>query len=338
MMNLRETSHQPVFQLLSLVLVAICLYLPTLGFSFVWDDRSLILENWYIRDLGGIPGFFVSEFRLDPLISTNFYRPVVMSTYALDYFLWEENPMGFHLTNIILNTMVVLSVFLVARELLKGTVDYGLVPWVAALFFAVHPTHAESTAFIAGRTDLLAALFMLLAFWTYMRATSVPSERIRRLRYLGSLACFLLALFSKEVAIALLIILPLYEFYLRPSATTVIIGEQSSRRWMLLLPYLLVFAFYVVLRVFAVPPSLTFEHLSGSLFERFYPAGMALLQYIRMAFVPLGLKYYYFVELFKMTDPLFWISIGALIALTAGLFFVHRRAPLYVFCALWFLL
>lgn len=338
MMNLRDLIHRPAFHQLTLILVSVCFYLPALGFTFVWDDRALILENWYIRDLGSIPGFFLSEFRVDPLTVTNFYRPVVMVTYALDYALWGENPLGFHLTNIVFNTLAVLLVFWTAKGLLRGTSYSGMVPWVAALLFAVHPTHVESVAFIAGRTDLLAAIFMLVALLAYLRSMRTAPGIRRQALYLGSLTCFLLALFSKEVAVSLLAILPLYELYLRPRISTGGENCETRRWWPFFLPYLLVFGIYLALRVHSVPPGVTLEHLSDNPLETLHVAYMALLKYLQITFIPLSLKNYYMVMLYRAYHPMFWAVVGTMVVLVAGLAYIWRRAPVFAFCALWYLL
>lgn len=338
MMNLRDLIHRPAFHQLTLILVSVCFYLPALSFTFVWDDRALILENWYIRDLGSIPGFFLSEFRVDPLTITNFYRPVVMVTYTLDYALWGENPLGFHLTNIVFNTLAVLLVFWTAKGLLRGTSYSGVVPWVAALLFAVHPTHVESVAFIAGRTDLLAAIFMLVALLAYLRFATSPAGTPRWTLYLGSLVSFLLSLLSKEVAVSLLAILPLYELYLRPRASTGAENGETRRWWLFFLPYLLVFGIYLALRVHSVPPSVTLEHLSDNPLETLHVAYMALLKYLQITFIPLGLKNYYMVMLYRVSHPMFWAVAGTLVVLVAILVYGWRRAPVFAFCALWYLL
>ena len=72
---------------------------------------------------------------------------------------------------------------------------------LAALLFAVHPLHTEVVNEVVGRSELLAAPF-LLAACTASRGRS---------RYVPLLVglCFLLALLAKEHAIILLALLPL---------------------------------------------------------------------------------------------------------------------------------
>jgi Flp pilus assembly protein TadD len=74
--------------------------------------------------------------------------------------------------------------------------------WIAALsglLFALHPMHAESVAYVSGRTDLLAAAFLLGAFLFLLRGRA---GRPRQALWLGlGAACYLLAVFAKETAL-----------------------------------------------------------------------------------------------------------------------------------------
>src|SRR5262249_44542011 len=126
------------------------------------------------------------------------YRPLMIYSLALDYRLHGESPAGFHLTNLILHALNVVLVFLLARR--RG--GSGPVAAFVALCFGVSPRLAEAAAWISGRTDLLAALFALLALVLWQTENT--------LRRWLSAACLLLGLFSKEVAIAALAALAVF--------------------------------------------------------------------------------------------------------------------------------
>jgi hypothetical protein len=78
---------------------------------------------------------------------------------------------------------------------------------MAAVVFATLPTHAETVAWISGRADSVPALFYLSTLATYAawRRLGVPAL------YAGSVGLFLLALFSKQYAITMLVTLLLYD-------------------------------------------------------------------------------------------------------------------------------
>jgi len=93
----------------------------------------------------------------------------------------------------LLHLAVVLLLFFVLREILEGSAHYEPVCFAAALLFAVHPIHTEAVSSVVGRSELLAAGFLLAAWLFHLQD-----------RYILSLFCVVLALLSKESAIGLL--------------------------------------------------------------------------------------------------------------------------------------
>ena len=71
-----------------------------------------------------------------------------------------------------------------------------------ALLFAVHPVHTEAVAWVSGRTDLLAAFFMLISVIAWVKDRGAPAKRNWPWRVAGVLS-FALALLSKEVSFVL---------------------------------------------------------------------------------------------------------------------------------------
>ncbi len=186
------------FAYLLLALVSVLLYLNTLTYDFVWDDRFLILENPYIQDSRLLGEGLVSDFWAnyqDPRRFRNYYRPVVTLSYFVDYHLWGEDPAGYHSTNILLHMANVLLVFGIGCMVLPSR-ESAL---VAAALFAAHPVHTESVTWISGRTDLLASVFILASFRQYL----ISGKENALSGLMTSSVFFALALLSKEVAIVL---------------------------------------------------------------------------------------------------------------------------------------
>ena len=179
-----------------IVALAGLLYLPTLRYDFVWDDRGLITEN---RDLlAPAPfGFFGQSFTHwwanQGRIPHQYYRPLVVSSFWLDRRLSGPRPFGFHLTNVLLNCVVGVLVVLVLAEMLVSF-------WPAllgGLAFALHPAHVESVAFVSGRTDLMMAVFFVLAFLALLHFRRRPSGARLGL----TVVPFAAALLCKETAL-----------------------------------------------------------------------------------------------------------------------------------------
>ena len=182
----------------ALFALAVAVFANSLGHAFVWDDTEAILANPFLVSPGAWWRCFGRDFGLELLhVPVGYYRPLVFLSFIFNYAIGGLNPLVFHLTNVLLhgvNTVLVLA--LVARLADRRT---GV---LAAVLFAVHPIHAESVAFIAGRSDLLCAFFLLLAVPAIARSFDAP--RGTQLAWsAASLLAYTAALLSKEMAIAL---------------------------------------------------------------------------------------------------------------------------------------
>ena len=95
-------------------LLAVVPYIGALDFDFVWDDRALILENEHIQDSRLLAEGLTADYwqSLDePEAKRSFYRPLVTLSFFVDWFLWSDNPSGFHGTNLLLHLLNVLLVY-----------------------------------------------------------------------------------------------------------------------------------------------------------------------------------------------------------------------------------
>lgn len=141
---------------LVLALAAVLPYTRGLKHEFVYDDLGSIEENAFLNEPGAAARVLTGRTLLDTTVPDG-RRPVVIASYLLDRALWGLRPFGFHLTNVLLHAGVVLLLFGLLRRLTGGRV----IPWAAALLFALHPVNVEVVQSPAFREDLLAALFGL---------------------------------------------------------------------------------------------------------------------------------------------------------------------------------
>jgi len=181
-------------------LLAIALYVGTLGYEFVWDDLALIVLNQHIRRLADLPTWL--SMTADQLsfgaFSGNLYRPGVMISFAVDFAIWGNNPVGFHLTNVLLHGIMVSLVYHLVRAILTRE-DLAI---AAALLFAVHPTHVEAVTWIAARADLWVSVWMTMAMLLYHASLRTQGYRRAGL-YAGALATMTAGLAFKEAAVVL---------------------------------------------------------------------------------------------------------------------------------------
>ncbi|HET9401019.1 MAG TPA: hypothetical protein VFO34_08715 [Candidatus Acidoferrales bacterium] len=195
-------------------LVALCaVTLVTYGNSFrggfVFDNRPLILEDPRVHEAtsGNIAATFEHTYNW-PLAEHGLYRPITTLTYLFNYAILgnRDRPAGYHCFNFLLHlTNVFLVYFLIvaisSREAIAG---------FAAAIWAVHPAGTEAVTNIIGRSDLLAAAAVLGGLLLYIRSTR--SAGWRRMMWLIGLGLITFAgMFSKESAIAIVAVIPLYQ-------------------------------------------------------------------------------------------------------------------------------
>jgi tetratricopeptide (TPR) repeat protein len=184
----------------SVVALALLAYANSFPGVFILDDHALVETNPLVQsvDLGRI---FASDY-WGELANSGLFRPLTILSFGLNRLLLGVAPAGYHLVNLFLHAAVSLLAFLCLsrHELTKGSA------WLAAALFAVHPLHTEVVNMVVGRSELLAAGFVLLALWlsTWQAARPVAAPLAVAVSYAA-------ALLSKEHAVVLLVLLPLLE-------------------------------------------------------------------------------------------------------------------------------
>jgi tetratricopeptide (TPR) repeat protein len=183
---------------LLLALLAFGVYARTLSYELVWDDPQLLTLVAARVQQGGLAGLLSSRFEFGADQPKTYYRPVVLLSLWLNARAGAATPLACHLTNVLLHVAATVLVFLLLA-VAAGSQRAGV---IGASLFAVHPALVESVAFVSGRTDLLAAVFVLLAALVWERDRRRLATH-RTLERIGGTIAFLLAGFSKEVALVL---------------------------------------------------------------------------------------------------------------------------------------
>src|SRR5207244_7759384 len=103
------------FHCILLGAVAVLVHSPALQGQRIWDDQYLARDNPFIKSPILIPESFRHYLFLDSLSSH--YRPVQNISFILDYFFWNTNEFGFHLTNVLLHAASGILLYLLLRQL-----------------------------------------------------------------------------------------------------------------------------------------------------------------------------------------------------------------------------
>jgi tetratricopeptide (TPR) repeat protein len=171
---------------LSVAVVAVLVHWPATSCGFVLDDVRLVEHNADIVALSNVPELFLQPYWNVPGEHYGLYRPLTIVSFALNRAILGEGPFGFHLVNVLLHACVSALAWIALRG--SGS-RYGAA-LLGGLVFAVLPIHTEAIVGIAGRAELLAALFVLAAWLAHRRAWRAAAS----LLYLG-------AILSKESAL-----------------------------------------------------------------------------------------------------------------------------------------
>src|SRR6059036_1479614 len=258
-------------------------------------------------------------------------------TLGLDYLLWGMNPLGYHLTSLLLHAANAVVFFFIVRRILtlalpapseRGhalTASAG----VAALVFAIHPLRVESVAWVTERRDVLSGLFYLLTILMYLRAC----ERGARGRggYWLSVAVFVCALLSKSMVVNLPVVLLILDVYpLRRLGGAIGWWSEPARRvYVEKIPFVLLAAAASAIAVMAQSA----VHAARSLAQLSFPGRLAISAYglsfyLWKIVVPVNLSPLY--ELPRTVDPLappFILSYGLVLAITVIALARCRRLP-----------
>ncbi len=181
--------------------------------------------------------------------NSNFFRPIISLSIFLDHYLWDLNPLGYHCTNIFLhglNSFLVCQILLIIMNRSATNSKERVIPFFAGLLFLVLPCHAESVAWISGRTDVIATFFMLISFYMYLYFNSYSKKYFLYI----SILSFILALLSKESAITMPAIVFLLAVYLYLTS----LGKYSDMRRLIFInsPYFLIIPVYLLLRYVSI--------------------------------------------------------------------------------------
>src|SRR3972149_7750799 len=187
-------------------ITAFIVYANSLGNDFVFDDESVVLGDPTITTISNIPKYFTGDQGFHKVIG-RYYRPVVSTSYAIDYYIWKYNAFGFHFTNVLIHVInsllflkLLLLIFKPAQQASqKKNVINQYTILFGALIFAIHPIHTEAVAWVSGRTDSLSCTFFFAAFIFYIRY----SENHAGKNLVLLLLFYLFSLLAKEMAITL---------------------------------------------------------------------------------------------------------------------------------------
>jgi Tfp pilus assembly protein PilF len=280
---------------LLIALLTLLAYSNTLENSFVFDDYLVIADNNFIKSWHNLPRIFSKNYltssedtyllgKQDVGSGESTYRPVVTTTYFIDYCLWGLKPFGYHLTNLLLHIVNALLLFYFVSLITKN----HMIALLAGLLFALHPVNTEAVYVISFRKDLLAFLFFISSLIIYIRLDDYRGKK-KPIAYCLSIILFCLALFSKEMAVTLPAVLMLYDYFFNKKRGLQEILANLKFRYS---GYILIGLCYLFISQFLIGSKYPhLEYPGGSFYTNILTMSVAIAEYIKWIFIPLNLHF-----------------------------------------------
>jgi protein O-mannosyl-transferase len=191
--NQRATGRLVLLLAILLAAGTMVLYAPALRNGFVnFDDPDYLTRNAHV--LQGI-SWANLKWALGTDNPASNWHPLTWIAHMLDVQLYGTNALGHHFTNVFLQTLDVLLLFL----LLERATNQPLRSAAVAALFALHPLNVESVAWVTELKTVLCMFFFLLTVWAYGWYVRKPGIG----RYLCVFAFFAFALMSKLMVVSL---------------------------------------------------------------------------------------------------------------------------------------
>jgi len=325
---------KPFIFVVIIIALGFTAYYNSTGGKFIRDDNSLIVDNSVVKSWTNMSGIFTKDNISTPTGKAfHFYRPVQIITYMYDYSRWGLDPKGYHLTNILLHVLAALVLFWFFNTLCRDST----VSFVASTLFIVHPVHSEVVSYISGRADALSLFFILLAFIFYIKSL----ERRGPFFYAIAFFCYALALLSRESAMIFPVLILLYHYSFSGDVGSD--NRKAGRLRRKFSPVLFagivaITIAYIVLRTTYLKHLMPVYALSTTLTQRLPGFFVALANYIRLLFLPIGLHMEYGNKLFKFSDPIALAGVAVLVFLLALAFAARNKKRIVFFSVAWFLI
>jgi len=317
--NLHQNKQKLIIFII-LTVLTLSVYWQVHRYDFInYDDPVYITENHQVQS-----GITTDGFRW--AFTTKYFglwNPLVWLSFMVDHQLYGLKAGGYHVTNLILHLLSTLLLFWLFHRMTGAVWRSAFV----AAFFALHPLHVESVAWVSERKDVLSAFFWMLTLCFYVYYTEKPAIK----RYLFVLFSFVMAAMSKPIVVTLPVIMILLDYW--P------LRRFESRKgnlflWQLKekLPFFVLSAALVFVTLYK-PENRDISRIPFSFSSRLANDPVAFMIYLEKTFWPNDLTIFYPFP----THILVWQILGAsllIILITTFIILMAKRLP-YLFTG-WF--
>jgi tetratricopeptide (TPR) repeat protein len=277
-------------------------------------------HNLVSKGFGGIVKIWKSRYAHDSEGSFD-YRPLVTTTFAIEYAIFGQNPFVSHLINILFYFICVWILFCLILKLLNDHEHKLALAFFCSLLFLIHPIHTEVVNNLKCRDELLSFMFGFIALWYSLDAYRKPN-----FKNIILIVVFLaLALLSKKTAMLFFAIIPLCLMFFR----------KLNIKHAFILLFLLVFTNYLIplikSNIVTEKTVRHFYHFENPLYTDVVPLFQKLIIgvktfgfYVSFSILPYPFRNYYGANTFDLSATLNIYFFIALIFLAVCAYYILK--------------
>jgi len=331
--------YSKIFAVITLCCLGFIIYSNTFNSSFHLDDYLSIVQNEAVKP----PLQIINIWNFWPT------RFITYLSFAFNYHFHKLNVFGYHLFNLTVHLCSALLVWWLtlltfSTPKLKDeriAQHANLLALFVGLIFVTHPLQTQAITYIIQRATSLATLFYLVALSLYVKSRLLQQEKntsyLGKLYYCGSIIAAVSAMFTKEMAITLPLVVLLYEFCF--------FKKQKRLNWRMVAPFLITLLIIPLTMLLTKTADisemkLAVEPVSGiSPGHYFLTQLRVLVTYLRLLFLPINqnLDYDYSVVKTIFALPVLY-SLIFLTAVFIAAILIHPKHRLISFGIFWFFL
>ena len=280
-----------------------------------------------------------------------FSRSLLQVSLALNAWLGDKAPFGYHLANLLLHSLNAILVLFISLRVLQyfhisrlgiGESESRMIALFTALLFLCHPIQTESVLYIMSRGGILAATFFLGAFLVWQNFLHQPvqtrTHSARWTSFSAILVLFVIGFSAKQNVATLPAILGLYYLAGCPPGSAPL---RFLNRWKWAIMLILGLGFIFLMRKllsdesFLIGPTDPGEILSRKVYMLSQPA-VVVLYYFKLFLFPVNLNIDPDIPVIRtILDARFLVAILVIMAIAIASIRV-KTSRMFLFCCTWF--
>lgn len=214
-----EETHKRNIRLYGLIIAIIgfVIYIQSVNYGFTLDDRTVIVENKVTtQGVAALGTIFTKPYMYGSVLPDDkIYRPISKAIFALCWTLSPAKPFLFHLFNVLFYALTGFFLFVTLSKYMTNNLA---LPFMASLFYIVHPLHTEVVDSVKSMDEICTFLFFILS----LNFVAIYLKNKNMMSLILAALCFMVSFLSKESGVALVAVFPLLLYFVKTKTSEII--------------------------------------------------------------------------------------------------------------------